>query len=177
VGLTSVLGLVAVTLGALAPEAVIFLGGEEYELAAVAVAPLAGGMLAFGLFSLLAGASGLAMRTKDVALASIVGLAIQVGVALFAVPVFGLAGAGFASLAGYAAAMILLLWWTDASALTWPMTIALTGSAIGLLTVSYLEQMHAGLALRLLPPVVLVVGLAWLLVRYRRSLITQPTPT
>jgi peptidoglycan biosynthesis protein MviN/MurJ (putative lipid II flippase) len=117
------------------------------------------------------------MRTKDVALASIVGLAIQVGVALFAVPVFGLAGAGFASLAGYAAAMILLLWWTDASALTWPMTIALTGSAIGLLTVSYLEQMHAGLALRLLPPVVLVVGLAWLLVRYRRSLITQPTPT
>ena len=177
VGLTSLLGLVAVTLGALAPEAARVLGGEEYVLAAAAVAPLAGGMLAFGLFNLLAGASGLAMRTKDVALASVVGVAVQVGVALVAVPALGLVGAGVASLAGYAVAMLLLLWWTGATALTWPMTMALTGSAIGLMVVSYLEQLDAGLALRLLPPAVLAAGLGWVLMRYRRTLVTQPTPT
>lgn len=175
VGLTSLLGLVAVTLGAIAPEAARVLGGEEYALAAVAVAPLAGGMLAFGLFNLLAGASGLAMRTKDVALASILGLAVQVGVALLVVPATGMVGAGVASLAGYAAAALLLVWWTGASVLTWPMAVALAASAIGLVTVSFLEQVDAGIAVRLLPPVVLAVGLGWILLRYRRSLVTQPT--
>jgi O-antigen/teichoic acid export membrane protein len=175
VGLTSLLGLLAVLLGSFAPEAVAVLGGDAYADASVAVAPLAAGMLAFGLFSLLAGAAGLAMRTVDVAAASLAGVATQVIVALSAVPTQGLLGAGIASAAGYAVATAWLYWRTGGAVSSWPMLAVLVLSAAGLVVSSVLEQMGAGIGIRVIPPTTLALGIALLIAWYRRAPMTQPT--
>jgi O-antigen/teichoic acid export membrane protein len=175
VGLTSLLGLLAVLLGAFAPEAVGVLGGDAYANASVAVAPLASGMLAFGLFSLLAGAAGLAMRTVDVAVASLAGVGIQVIVALIAVPTQGLIGAGIASAAGYAVSTAWLYWRTAGAVSSWPLLAVLALSAAGLVAVAVLEQMGVGPGIRAITPIALAIGIALLVARYRRAPMTQPT--
>ncbi len=106
--LMTVLGLVAVGLSALAPEAVAVIAGREYASGVRAVAPLSAGMLALGMFVLLSGASGIAFRTVDVAWVSVIGAVVQVGAAFLMVPTQPLLGAGVASFLGYSVALVLL---------------------------------------------------------------------
>ena len=106
--LMAVLGLVAVGLSALAPEAVAVIAGQGYASAVQAVAPLSAGMLAFGMFVLLSGASGIAFRTADVAWTSVIGAVVQVGAAWLLVPTQPLLAAGVASFLGYSVALVLL---------------------------------------------------------------------
>lgn len=106
--LSAVLSIVGIGLAALAPEAVGVLAGQGYASAAAAVAPLAGGMLVFGLFTLLIGASGIVFRTADVAWISVIGVLVQLGSAWFLIPLNPLLGAGTASFLGYAAALTVL---------------------------------------------------------------------
>ncbi|HEY8706717.1 MAG TPA: lipopolysaccharide biosynthesis protein [Burkholderiaceae bacterium] len=108
VALSAILGLVGIGLAALAPEAVALLAGHGYASAPAAVAPLAGGMLVFGLFTLLIGASGIVFRTADVAWISTVGAVVQIGAAWVLVHWNPLLGAGVASFLGYATALALL---------------------------------------------------------------------
>jgi hypothetical protein len=120
-------------------------------------------MLAFGLFSLLMGVSGIAMRTIDIGIASVAGVAVQVLVALSLVPTVGLAGAGWASAAGYLAAAAVLLWRAGTAALSWPTVRIALGAFVGLAVTAYLEANAAGLATRLLAVGTLVVFVAWTL--------------
>lgn len=103
------MGVVAIAITMVAPEAVLFVAGPEYAQAGSAVPAMAAAMVALGVMTLVAGVVALERGTASVAVASGLGAAIQIGAAIVLVPVFGLAGAGLAIGVGYSVAMLVLL--------------------------------------------------------------------
>jgi O-antigen/teichoic acid export membrane protein len=102
------LATLGVAVTALAPEIIAVVAGSAYAAARVAVAPLAGGMVALGAFVLVGAVVGASGSTRRVAIAALIGAAIQVAGSLILVPVLGLFGAALASLIGYAVSALLL---------------------------------------------------------------------
>lgn len=103
------LSLPAVVLSVLAPELVVLVGGPPYADGADSVVGLAGGMLAFGVFTLVSAVVGASGSTRRVGAAALVGAGVQAAAAAPLVAGLGLAGAGAASMLGYLAAAVLLL--------------------------------------------------------------------
>lgn len=102
-------GALAVLLTLLAPEVVLLLAGDRYSGAVDVVAPLAGGAVALGIFSLLAATTAASGITRRVGIAALLGMAIQFMAVGPLVGAFALPGAGLASLAGYVTAVGVLL--------------------------------------------------------------------
>jgi O-antigen/teichoic acid export membrane protein len=102
------LGWLAVAVTALAPEIIAVVAGPAYAGAREAVAPLAGGMIALGTFVLLGAVVGSSGSTRRIAIAAGIGMAIQIAGSVPLVSAFGLFGAAWASLIGYACAALLL---------------------------------------------------------------------
>lgn len=103
------LGGIAVAATALAPEIVGLVAGPAYAAAREAVGPLTGGMVAMGVLVLAGGVIGSAGSTRRIALAAVTGVLAQVSLATPLVENASLAGAGLASLAGYAMAAVVAL--------------------------------------------------------------------
>lgn len=158
--LVAVLGFVAVGLSALAPEAVGAVGGQNYASGVRAVAPLSAGMLTFGMFVLLSGASGVAFRTADVAWISVIGAAVQIGAAWLLVPAHALLAAGAASFLGYATALVLLrIRLGDAIQIASPALIVMVVVFAVSLSLTTLPIFLASpLAFRIVLPVALLLG-------------------
>lgn len=106
---TGTLGAVAVAIAILSPEVIGVVAGEAYAGARHAVGPLLGAMVVLGVFTLARGVIGTSGSTLKIAMAAGLGLATQVVVAYPLVESMGVAGAGVASLLGYAAAATLAL--------------------------------------------------------------------
>lgn len=103
------LGVIAAVLTLLSPEIVGVIAGDRYAGASSVVAPLAGGAIAFGTFSLLAGTTAASGVTRRVGLAAVIGMTVQMATVGLFVAGFGLVGAGLASVLGYVAAVGTLL--------------------------------------------------------------------
>jgi len=103
------LGALSVALTALAPEVIAVVAGESYAGATAVVAPLSAGAVALGAFVLVAAVVGASGSTRRVAVAALMGLAVQLLAAGPLIEPIGLAGAGLASLAGYLVAVAVLL--------------------------------------------------------------------
>jgi O-antigen/teichoic acid export membrane protein len=161
--LSGILALMAVGLAAIAVELVAVVGGGSYAPAARAIPGLAAGMVAFGLYSLLAGASGLARRTADLAWTAGIGLLIQAVGAIVLVRIDPLFGAGLASFAGYLAAAVVLWARTGARAFVASSALAICvgAAAIGLGLESLLVFAGAPLPVRLGPLVLTAAALAF----------------
>jgi len=101
-GLLLVLTALALMLALAAPTIAEVTAGPAYVGAAAAVPALAAGMVAFGLFTVLAAVDGVRYRSLPIAIASLLGMAVQIVVAPTLVDSLGVAGAGIASFAGYA---------------------------------------------------------------------------
>jgi O-antigen/teichoic acid export membrane protein len=159
--LLGILGTIAVGLTALAPEAVSIMGGDRYVGAVVVIAPLSAGMIAFGLFVLLSGASGLNFQTADVAWISVVGAVVQGILGWVLIPVLGLVGSGIASFVGYAIAFLLLTGRVRTKVGVATSRVVLTGCVItaGLLVAAQGQFLSAPLVVRLLLPVAVVLGI------------------
>jgi O-antigen/teichoic acid export membrane protein len=159
--LTAILGVLAVGLSGGAPELVRIIGGSGYSAGRTAIPGLAAGMILFGLYSLISAGSGLAHRTRDVAWTSAIGVAVQVGAGSVLVPTYGLAGAGAASAAGYAVALILLWGRANvgrmaASPALWALAGAIT---LSVAVETALVLRDAPGALRAMPLILLAIGL------------------
>jgi O-antigen/teichoic acid export membrane protein len=159
--LTAFLGILAVGLSAAAPELVNLIGGTAYDAGRAAMPGLAAAMLLFGLYSLISAGSGLAHRTRDIAWTSTIGVVAQVAAASVLVPIYGLAGAGAASFAGYAVALVLLwsrsgVGWMAASPALWLVAGSL---AVALSAETALVLAGAPATLRAVPVVLLVAGM------------------
>lgn len=151
VGLLAAVGALALGVAALAPELVLLLGGELYRAADGAVAPLAGGLLAYAVLTVIAGAAALELRTPTIAWASVVGMAVQILAAGLLVPSLALVGAAIASLLGYAAAAAILATRIDPRGrLDWGAIMLLTGSAAGLCVLWVLVLAEVAFVIRLL---------------------------
>jgi len=102
------LSAVAVTFGLLAPEIVLVVGGERYLKGGTVIGPLAIGFVGYGILTLLAGLAGVEARTIRIAVASTVGLMIQVLGASLLIPIDGIRGGAVAAMLGFAAALLVL---------------------------------------------------------------------
>lgn len=97
---------VALTL--LSPEIIAIVAGSAYAGAREAVPALVGGMLALGAFMLIGAVVGTSGSNRRIAVAGVSGAALQIVAAQPLVSAYGLAGAGLASLSGYAIAALIL---------------------------------------------------------------------
>ena len=126
----ALVGLVAIALALLAPEIIGVVSGPRYADAAVAIAPLAAGMVAFGLFTALGPLAAITQGTSRIAWAAILGVLVQTATSLLLVKPMGLTGAAVASMAGYVVAALLLVIWLRAVHLDRPGQ-ALLGVSVG----------------------------------------------
>ena len=94
-------GLLAVAISAFAPALVDLLTGDEFSGAAVAVAPLAIGMVAYASTQVTAGGITLSGRTAWLALFSWLAAVINLILNLLLIPPFGMLGSAWATAAAY----------------------------------------------------------------------------
>lgn len=94
-------GFLCVGITAFAPELLAVLTGREFAGAAIAVGPLAIGMVAFASTQITAGGITLRMRTKYLALHSWLAALLNVGLNLVLIPRFGMLGAAWATMVAY----------------------------------------------------------------------------
>ena len=103
------LGGLGAALTAISPEVILIAAGAEYANASRAIAPLIAGLVALGSFVLMAAIVSASGSTGIIALAALVGAASQAVLALPLIDAFALTGAGLASLAGYLAAVLVIV--------------------------------------------------------------------
>ena len=101
-------GLTVVGLGLFAREALWILTPASYHAAAVAVAPLAIGVLAYGAFSLVAIGVNLANKTKQVSITLAIATGLNLLLCVALIPRFGMMGAAIATALGWVAAAVTL---------------------------------------------------------------------
>ena len=99
--LTFVLSLGGLVLTLFAREVIDFLA-PRFDEAYTAVGPLALGMLAYGISTLLATGLAIARTTVRAALLTLAAAAINIGLNFALIPPLGIAGAGVATAVGYA---------------------------------------------------------------------------
>ena len=102
-------GALGVALTALAPELVAVVAGPGYANAMTAVPALSGGMAALALFVLMSPVVGRSGSTRRVGASALLGMLVQILLAMALIRPLGVAGAGLASLGGYAIASVVLL--------------------------------------------------------------------
>lgn len=94
-------GFLCVGITVFAPELLAVLTGAAFSGAAVAVGPLAIGMVAYASTQITAGGISLRMRTKYLAIHSWLAALLNVGLNLVLIPRFGMLGAAWASMIAY----------------------------------------------------------------------------
>jgi O-antigen/teichoic acid export membrane protein len=106
--LAALLTVLAVVLTAAGRSLSELIAGSAYAGASAAIPGLAAGMVAFGLFTVMAAVEGVRYRTVPIAIGSIIGMAVQIPLAFGLIGPMGVAGAGLASFAGYAVGAVVL---------------------------------------------------------------------
>jgi O-antigen/teichoic acid export membrane protein len=101
-------GLGVLGLSLFAPEALWVLTPVEYHGAALAVGPLAVGVLAYGAYTLVAIGVNLANRTGQVSITLAGATALNLVLCILLIPRFGMMGAAFATAVGWVAAASFL---------------------------------------------------------------------
>lgn len=107
--IVGVVGVVALSIGALAPEAVGLVAGPAYVAAAPAVALAAAGIALGSLYMVGATSSVIRRRTRELALATGAGLGLSIAINTWAAPLGGATATAAAIAVGQLAAAGLLL--------------------------------------------------------------------
>jgi O-antigen/teichoic acid export membrane protein len=101
-------GLLVLGLGLFAKEALWILTPVPYHAAATAVGPLALGVLAYGVYTLVAIGVNLANKTSQVSITLAIATALNLVLCVILIPRFGMMGAAFATAGGWIAAAVTL---------------------------------------------------------------------
>ena len=163
-------GLAVLLLSLFAREALQVLTPPGYHRAAVAVAPLALAVLAYGAYTLVAIGVNLANRTSQVSITLAAAVVINLALNFLLIPRFGMVGAAYATAAGWAASAGFLFvasqraYWIpyDGTLLSCMLALLLTCLGFGLIVGGDAEPSVSRVVLKGLAVIVFLVGLKML---------------